>query len=360
MLAGRRWTIISKPPVTLGKHGTWFPRTSLYWDQGCANMPKKYVAFISAAGGLAGVVLLLSIWVMMFQAGFSSVAAKASILPQPGDTETVPQSVVPKQDDVASNSADSFPKPVVSSQQTSGGSSQQTPAPVKPNSAANPEQNDPPTHTQPATAQLAGPAAGVVWSVPTTARVVFITVDDGWYPSNSVLAIMRAQHVPISAFLIANAAQEHPDYWRAFLAAGGDIENHTLSHPDLTKESPQDAVSQIETAQKYLASFSAPTLFRPPYGDYNQTVCQAVYQAGIKHVIMWNAVMSDNGLQTYNGKPLEPGSIILLHWNPGLGTQLGKLLAILNQEHLGVASLPYALEHPDKFPIAWPLPQAAN
>lgn len=70
--------------------------------------------------------------------------------------------------------------------------------------------------------------------------------------------------------------------------------------------------------------------------------------------------MIDSNLQTYNGKQLEPGSIILLHWEPDLGAEVQKLLGILIKEHLGVASLPYALNHPEKFPITWPLPEATD
>lgn len=304
----------------------------------------------------------------IFQTTFSRLTAKASSQPYPSEIEGASKVKVQKQDEV-SNSTDSKTTEADSTSASNsnssaveaGSSSQQTLSPSAPTgSASNPEQSGSSTQAKQEKTQLTGPASDVVWSVPTKERVVFITVDDGWYPSDSVLTIMRAQHVPITTFLIENAAKEHPDFWRDFEEAGGVIENHTVSHPDLTKVAPDNAVNQIETAEKYFVSFSTPTLFRPPYGAYNQTVCQAAYQAGIKHLIMWNATMTDGGLQTYNGKPLEPGSIILLHWVPNLTTQLENLLGILNREHLGVASLPDALEHPDKFPIAWPLAQAGE
>lgn len=286
---------------------------------------------------LSGVVLALANWSMMFQ---------------PSATENLHQ-VINQQQNRAVDSVDSN----VSS---AGVSSQHTPAPNPSVSSSSLSKAEPAQNHQ-GYAQLVGPIPEVVWAVPTASKVVFITVDDGWYPSEPLLDIMRKQHVPISAFLIEKAAQEHPDFWRAFLAAGGDIENHTFSHPDLTKESPQNIASQIETAQKYLSIYySAPALLRPPYGSYNQTVCRTTLQAGIKHIVLWNATMSNAGLQTYNGKPLEPGSIVLLHWVPDLAAQIQKLLVILNQEHFGVASLPYALDHPDKFPVIWPLAQAED
>jgi Predicted xylanase/chitin deacetylase len=296
---------------------------------------------------LSGLLFAFTNWSLMLQSDFSSVSVEAS--KQSLHDETRLHHVTNQKQNNSSN-------PINSSSITAGVSSQRSP---NPSLSLSSDSKNELNQNQPGYAQLTGPIPYVLWSVPTTAKVVFITVDDGWYPSESVLAVMREQHVPISAFLIGKAVQERPDFWRAFLAVGGDIDNHTFTHPDLTKESLEEIVSQIETAQKYLNTFSTPSLFRPPYGSYNQTVCQAASQAGIKHVVIWNATMDSNGLQTYNGKPLEPGSIILLHWVPDLAAQLEKLIVILNQEHLGVASLHYALNHPDNFPIAWPLAQAA-
>ncbi|MDR3585569.1 MAG: polysaccharide deacetylase family protein [Desulfosporosinus sp.] len=216
----------------------------------------------------------------------------------------------------------------------------------------------PPTQQLSSSSIVQGPSVDVVWSAPITERAVFITIDDGWFPSQSLLQMMQQDHFPVTAFLIQQAAQEHPDYWRAFVAAGGDIENHTLSHPDLTKIAPADLTNQLSTPMNYLGQFAAPpTLFRPPYGAFNSLVQQEVYQAGMKHLVMWNAVMSKGVLQTYNGKPIQPGSIILLHWEPGLSTQIKDLMGILQQEHLGIASLPVALAHPEKFPITWLTPE---
>ena len=69
-------------------------------------------------------------------------------------------------------------------------------------------------------------------------RAIDITVDDGWTPSPQVLQIMRATHLPVTAFLIQQAAQQNLPYWRAFVAAGGTVGDHTVSHPNLTKLPP--------------------------------------------------------------------------------------------------------------------------
>ena len=167
-------------------------------------------------------------------------------------------------------------------------------------------------------------------------RAVYITVDDGWTPSSQVLATMRKTHLPVTTFLIEQAAQRSLAYWRAFAEAGGTIEDHTVSHPNLTKLSLSQATFQWAHARLALGRWlgKAPVMGRPPYGAFDRTVAAAAYRAGLKALVGWSASVGSAGVQTWNGKPLEPGDIVLLHWDPGLGRQLTKLLAVIHARHL--------------------------
>ena len=167
-------------------------------------------------------------------------------------------------------------------------------------------------------------------------RAIYITADDGWTPSPQVLAIMRRTHLPVTAFLIEQAAQRNLAYWRAFAAAGGTVEDHTVSHPNLTKLPLRQATYQWSQARLTLGRWlgKAPVMGRPPYGAFNRAVAAAAYRAGLKSLLGWSATASSTGIQTWDGKPLEPGEIVLLHWVPGLGQQLTKLLAAIHKQHL--------------------------
>jgi len=49
----------------------------------------------------------------------------------------------------------------------------------------------------------------------------------------------------------------------------------------------------------------------------------------------WSATMDDHDrVRTWDGKALEPGEIVILHWVPGLDHQLTKLLAAIHAEDL--------------------------
>ena len=182
----------------------------------------------------------------------------------------------------------------------------------------------------------------VTYFGPTRRGAFYITIDDGWFPSEPVLRLMRARHVPITAFLISSAAAEHRGYWRSFQAAGGVIEDHTVTHPDLTKLPLAAATQQWADAARALHAWfgTAPTLGRPPYGGVNRDVLDAARLAGLRKVIMWSAVMAGGQLSTYDHRPLHAGEIVILHWVPGLYQDLSRLLHIASAKGLHPEPLP--------------------
>jgi peptidoglycan/xylan/chitin deacetylase (PgdA/CDA1 family) len=170
----------------------------------------------------------------------------------------------------------------------------------------------------------------------TAGRAIYITVDDGWTPSQQVLALMRKTHLPVTAFLIQQAAQQNLAYWRAFVAAGGTIGDHTVSHPDLTKLTLAQAAAQWGQARQMLGRWfgTAPALGRPPYGAVDPAVAAAAYQGGLQMLVGWSATVDGGGIHTWDGGRLEAGEIVLLHWVPGLGKQMVKLLKAIHAGHL--------------------------
>jgi peptidoglycan/xylan/chitin deacetylase (PgdA/CDA1 family) len=172
-------------------------------------------------------------------------------------------------------------------------------------------------------------------------RAIYITVDDGWTPSAEVLALMHQTYLPITAFLISGAAKEHLSYWKEFTAAGGMVGDHTVSHPRLTTLTRGRATTQWGKARTLLGRWlgQTPVIGRPPYGAFNHAVEVAAARGGLTALAGWSATMSGDRVQTWDGKPLSPGEIVLLHWDPGLGRQLTALLAAIRAQHLNPAPL---------------------
>jgi peptidoglycan/xylan/chitin deacetylase (PgdA/CDA1 family) len=198
----------------------------------------------------------------------------------------------------------------------------------------------------------AGPIK-VIYELPTNQPAVYITIDDGWYPDLNVLKLMKQYHLPITTYLIEQAAQKHPDFWHEFVNAGGHIEDHTLDHPFLTHLSLADQKNQISQPIDYFRQYGPPPdELRPPYGDFNTEVGQAAKDSGIKTIVMWDAEMKNSTFSTRSGQGLKSGDIILLHWGPGLDQELIKLLNIIQKHNLGIADLSQALNG-EPLKIAW-------
>ena len=185
------------------------------------------------------------------------------------------------------------------------------------------------------------PAARLYCFANPAGRAIYITIDDGWTPSAQVLALMHQTYLPITAFLIADAAKENLSYWKAFLAAGGLIGDHTVSHPYLTKLTLGRAAAQWMQARTALGRWlgQTPAVGRPPYGAFDHKVEVAAARGGLTVLAGWSATMSGNRIQTWNGKPLSPGEIVILHWVPGLGHQLTVLLAAIRALNLNPTPL---------------------
>lgn len=182
---------------------------------------------------------------------------------------------------------------------------------------------------------------------------VYLTIDDGWFPSQEVLARMRADRLPLTTFLIEDAAREHPEFWREFTAARGLIMNHTVSHPLLTHlPVTQVAAQWTGPARAYPSWYGGvPSLGRPPYGAVEPQVQAQARRAGIEALVMWGVVAAGHGVQTWNRGPIQAGDIVLMHWDPGLAAELATVLAQVRTARLTPALLtPDRLIHPGVTP----------
>ena len=199
--------------------------------------------------------------------------------------------------------------------------------------------------SQQQTAPVLGVQAPVHSRISTKDRVVFLTIDDGLYQDPAFLAMVRAQHIPVTVFL-TNRVTHAPkalEYFRQLKAAGAVIEDHTLSHPWLTKVDEATRKQEICGAAKRdgIDYGRRAQLLRPPYGAYNATVLATAHSCGIRGVVLWNAVMPEKGaLQTVHGNgKLDAGDIVIMHFLPGLASQFAALQKIVAAQHLRFAHL---------------------
>src|SRR5512133_277991 len=102
-----------------------------------------------------------------------------------------------------------------------------------------------------------------------------------------VTAVLEAMHVPATVFVGGGWAREEPAAL-AELARDPllEIGNHTYSHPHLTRLPDARIRDELLGAQREIAAVTGrvPTLFRPPYGEYDARVLRVAAAVGLTTV----------------------------------------------------------------------------
>jgi peptidoglycan/xylan/chitin deacetylase (PgdA/CDA1 family) len=159
-------------------------------------------------------------------------------------------------------------------------------------------------------------------AAPQRPRLAVLTFDDGPYPVTTpvLVAQLRALHVPAEFFLIGNDAARQPAISAAVAAAGIDIGNHTLTHPELTTltaAAQQDEVRNGAAAIFAVTGRSA-TYFRPPHGNYNADTIRAARTAR-ETMVLWDVdpgdwrTLTPEQIAALVGAQAKAPALILLH-----------------------------------------------
>ncbi|MFC4113636.1 polysaccharide deacetylase family protein [Nonomuraea zeae] len=205
-----------------------------------------------------------------------------------------------------------------------------------------------------------GPLPPVISSIPTKRKVVFLTIDDGWEQDPGFVRQVRDQRIPITAFAMRDAveAKGTPDesggparyvgagkwgYFRQLRDAGVPVENHTLTHPNLRllgyDAQRREICGSAQLVKKELGT--RPTLFRPPFGNYNTDTLKAAKSCGVSSILLWTATVQPGGKIAYQvpDKKLRPGDILLLHFRPNLARDFRILVAKIKRRGYELGNL---------------------
>ncbi|MFF9816927.1 polysaccharide deacetylase family protein [Streptomyces sp. NPDC014006] len=153
--------------------------------------------------------------------------------------------------------------------------------------------------------------------IPTDQKIVFLTIDDGAEKDPAFLRMMSDLHVPYTAFLSNDLIKNDYGYFKKMQARGVTLNNHTLHHPYLPGLSYARQKYEICDMQDIIAKQygKRPTVFRPPFGNYNQDTLRAAQSCGIKYAPLWDEeVFVDHWEYREVDQDLHPGDIVLTHF----------------------------------------------
>jgi len=163
-----------------------------------------------------------------------------------------------------------------------------------------------------------------IYCVKTDKPQIALTFDGAWGNEDTatLLEILERQEVTATFFFTGGWITNLPDDVKTILSKGHEVGNHSENHKQMSKLSKEQCKEEIQIVHDKVKDLTGleMTVFRPPFGDYNDTVIAAANELGY-HVIQWDVDSldwKDYGCDSIihtvtNHKHLGNGSIILMH-----------------------------------------------
>lgn len=104
-----------------------------------------------------------------------------------------------------------------------------------------------------------------------------------------ILEILDRQQTKATFFVTGDWVEKYPEDTKAILAAGHDLGNNGERHrmmSELSAEECRKEIMQLHERVKNITGYEM-KLFRPPYGEYNNTVIKTAYACGY-YPVCWN------------------------------------------------------------------------
>ena len=187
-----------------------------------------------------------------------------------------------------------------------------------------------------------------IYCVDTQEKKVSISFDAAWgdEQTQSLLDTLDKYNVKSTFFLVGDWVRKYPEDVKAIAKAGHDVGNHSDTHPYMTQKDTSEMRSEIEKCSSEIEKLTGkkPTLFRPPYGDYNNDVVDTVNDMGM-YCVQWDVDSLDwKGLSAEEmceriKSNIKSGSIVLMH-NGGENTPQALPMIIECIQELGYEIVP--------------------
>ncbi len=153
-------------------------------------------------------------------------------------------------------------------------------------------------------------------------NVVSLTFDAAWgnEDTQQLIDILAEHQIKATFFVVGEWVDKYPESVKALHDAGHEVMNHSNTHPHFTQLSPAQMAAEVKACADKIEAVTGvrPTLFRPPYGDYNDAVVSTMRNEGF-YTIQWDVDSLDwkkPGTDAIVKRVLDKtksGSIILFH-----------------------------------------------
>ena len=162
-----------------------------------------------------------------------------------------------------------------------------------------------------------------IYSVETDEKAVALTFDAAWGADKTlgILETLEQKDACATFFLVSFWAEKYEDELKT-LAASDRIEigTHSATHPYMSKLSKSQIELELSTSKSLIERISGRKidLFRPPYGDYSDSLLNVAKEQGL-HTIQWDVDsldwkgISKEQIASRIVSKCRNGSIVLMH-----------------------------------------------
>ena len=153
-------------------------------------------------------------------------------------------------------------------------------------------------------------------------KTVALSFDAAWgnEDTQELIDILNKYNINATFFVVGQWADKYPESVKALHDAGNEVMSHSDDHAHFAQLSADEIKSNITASNEKIKKITGtePTLFRCPYGEYNDTVISTVNSMGMS-AIQWDVDSLDwKGISAsdISGRVLKnvkSGSIVLFH-----------------------------------------------
>ena len=184
------------------------------------------------------------------------------------------------------------------------------------------------TFTMPLAAAAAKQRKLPIYSVEKQEKQIAISFDCAWGVeyTDKILDELDRHNVKCTWFAVEFWVKKYPEYAKKIVERGHELGTHSKTHPYMSKLSKTEMLEELKSSCSAIQKTTGvtPSLFRPPYGDYNDLLIETCAELNL-YPIQWdvdsldwkNLSATEISLRVINGA--RAGSIILCH-NNGLHT----------------------------------------
>ena len=134
-----------------------------------------------------------------------------------------------------------------------------------------------------------------VYSVERGDKRVALSFDAAWgnEDTQALIDILNKYKVNTTFFVVGDWVDRYPESVKALADAGNEVMNHSSSHAHFSALTRDQIVADITSCNERIEAITGvrPTLFRCPYGEYDDHVIQGVQALGMT-AVQWDVERS--------------------------------------------------------------------